>query len=92
MSMAKVPDLAALPSVSTPKQLSQAVQMSEGSLAQDRHRGRGIPFVKIGGRVRYLRDDVINYLADNRMQRADASVTVGAPDPSDTAVELKSRA
>ena len=44
-------------------------QTSESALAQDRHRGTGIPFVKIGGRVRYLRQDVLAYLAANRMLR-----------------------
>jgi hypothetical protein len=60
-----------LPPVSTPRQVSDFVQTSVDSLAQDRYRGRGIPFVKIGGRVRYLREDVLNYLAANRMQRTD---------------------
>ena len=60
-----------LPPVATPKQVSKVVQTSEASLAQDRYRGTGIPFVKIGGRVRYLRQDVLAYLTANRMQRTD---------------------
>lgn len=65
------PDLGVLPTVSTPKQVADFVQASVDSLAQDRYRGRGIPFVKIGGRVRYLREDVLAYLAANRMRRTD---------------------
>jgi hypothetical protein len=71
MSMPDLLDLHELPAVATSKQLSKAIQASEASLAQDRYRGTGIPFVKIGGRVRYLRQDVLAYLAANRMQRTD---------------------
>lgn len=60
-----------LPPIATSKQVAQVVQTSESALAQDRHRGTGIPFVKIGGRVRYLRQDVLAYLAANRMLRTD---------------------
>lgn len=57
--------------VNTPAQTAKFIQTSEGSLAQDRYRKRGIPFVKIGGRVRYLRQDILAYLDANRMQRTD---------------------
>ncbi|CAM4413561.1 hypothetical protein MB901379_03891 [Mycobacterium basiliense] len=40
--------------------------MTVDSLAQDRYRRRGIPWIKISGRVRYLRSDVLKFLADNR--------------------------
>ncbi|OBG76304.1 hypothetical protein A5700_22460 [Mycobacterium sp. E1214] len=60
-----------MPAVATPEQTAKFIQTSEGSLAQDRYRGTGIPFVKIGGRVRYLRQDILDYLAANRMQRTD---------------------
>jgi hypothetical protein len=71
MSVPDLIDLEVLPAVATPEQVSKVVQTSVGSLAQDRYRGRGIPFVKIAGRVRYLRQDVLAYLAANRMQRTD---------------------
>jgi hypothetical protein len=71
MTVADLLDPEVLPPVATPKQVSQIVQTSEGALAQDRFRGTGIPFVKIGGRVRYLRQDVLAYLEANRMQRTD---------------------
>jgi hypothetical protein len=55
-----------LPSVAKSDQVAKVIQTSVDALAQDRYRGRGIPFVKVGGRVRYLRDDVLAYLAANR--------------------------
>jgi hypothetical protein len=55
-----------LPPVAKPAQVAKVIQTSEASLAQDRYRGRGIPFVKIAGRVRYLRQDVLDYLAAHR--------------------------
>jgi hypothetical protein len=64
--MADLLDLDLLPPVAKPAQVAQVIQTSEASLAQDRYRGRGIPFVKIAGRVRYLRQDVLDYLTANR--------------------------
>lgn len=56
-----------LPPVSTPEQVAKLFQTTVAALAQDRYRGRGVPFVKIAGRVRYLRQDVLDHLAANRM-------------------------
>lgn len=56
-----------LPPVAKAEQVSAVVQMSVDALAQDRYRRRGIPYVKIGGRIRYLREDVLAYLAANRI-------------------------
>jgi hypothetical protein len=56
-----------LPPVAKAAQVAVVVQTTEDALAQDRYRGRGIPYVKIGGRVRYLRADVLGYLAANRV-------------------------
>jgi hypothetical protein len=55
-----------LPYVAKSDQVAGVIQTSVDALAQDRYRGRGIPFVKVGGRVRYLREDVLAYLAANR--------------------------
>jgi hypothetical protein len=55
-----------LPPVAKAEQVAAVVQTTVDALAQDRYRRRGIPFVKIGGRVRYLREDVLEYLAANR--------------------------
>ena len=55
-----------LPEVSTGKQLAAFLQTTEAALAQDRYLNRGVPYVKVGARVRYLRSDVLNYLSANR--------------------------
>lgn len=60
-----------LPDVLTPHELGELMRCSTQSLAQDRYLGRGVPFVKFGGRIRYLRSDVLAYLSANRMQRTD---------------------
>jgi hypothetical protein len=58
--------------IMTAKQLAAVLGISEASLAQDRYKGTGIPFVKCGSRrVRYLKADVLAYLAANRMTRTD---------------------
>jgi hypothetical protein len=56
-----------LPPIATAAQIAKVVQTTVDALAQDRYRRRGIPHVKIGGRVRYLRSDVLKFLADNRI-------------------------
>ncbi|WP_074413524.1 MULTISPECIES: helix-turn-helix domain-containing protein [Mycolicibacterium] len=57
-----------LPELLTPKQLSEFIGISEASLGQDRYLGQGIPYVKVGKRVRYLKDDVLAYLQANRVE------------------------
>lgn len=56
-----------LPHIAKPEQVAVMVQTTVDALAQDRYRRRGIPHVKVGGRVRYLRADVLKFLADNRV-------------------------
>lgn len=60
-------DLTVLPPVMTPAELAQVLRTTVTSLAQDRFRGVGVPFVKYGSRIRYLRADVGKYLADNHV-------------------------
>lgn len=57
-----------LPEMLTAKQLSEQTGFSENSLAQDRYLGKGIPYVKVGKRVRYLKSDVLAYLQANRVE------------------------
>jgi hypothetical protein len=59
-------DLSTLPPVITALELAPVMRTTEAALAQDRYRRRGIPYVKFGRRVRYLRTDVARYLAANR--------------------------
>jgi hypothetical protein len=63
-------DLTSCPSVMTAAVLGPVIGLSEGALATDRYRGGGIPYVKIGRRVRYLRADVARFLIANRYSRA----------------------
>lgn len=62
--------LSPLPPVMTTRELAEALGLSCDSLAQDRYvhsaTGDCIPYVKIGRRVRYLREDVCRYLASKR--------------------------
>jgi hypothetical protein len=59
-------DLSMLAPICTTQELAPVVRTSDAALAQDRYRGTGIPFIKFGRRVRYLRTDVARYLAANR--------------------------
>ena len=59
-------DLSLLPAVIMPEELADALRTTVGALAQDRYMSRGVPHVKYGRRVRYLRADVARYLAANR--------------------------
>jgi len=52
----------------TTQQVAVWLQVSEQSLIQDRFRDRGLPYVKLGRRVRYRRQDVIDYLDANLRQ------------------------
>lgn len=66
-------NLEALPPVMTTEQLAPVLGISADALAQDRYRtdGQGVPFTRIGRRVRYLRADVIQFLVDNRSNGGD---------------------
>lgn len=64
--MADLTALGDLPLLATPSQLAAILQTTVDSLAQDRYRRRGVPWTKVGGRVRYLREDVLAYLVANR--------------------------
>jgi len=70
---------AELPDVATPKQTADYVGSTVQALAQDRYLNRGLPYCRYGGRIRYLRQDVLDYMADNRVSPGTAS-TVPAHD------------
>ncbi|WP_204806297.1 helix-turn-helix domain-containing protein [Mycobacterium riyadhense] len=57
--------MADLPPLATPAQAAAYLQTTVAALAQDRYRRRGLPWCKVAGRVRYRREDVLNYLAAN---------------------------
>jgi len=68
MAATDAPQSDSLPPVATAEQLAEYLQTTVGSLAQDRYLRRGVPFTKVGKRVRYLRADVLAYLEQNRAQ------------------------
>lgn len=57
----------------TAREVADTLCISPGSLAQDRYLGKGIPFIRIGKRVRYRWSDVEKYLADNTVRGGDAA-------------------
>jgi hypothetical protein len=65
--MAEVLTPEELPPIATAPQVAAVLQTTVDALSQDRYRRRGVPWVKVGGRVRYLRADVLKFLADNRI-------------------------
>lgn len=62
-----------LPHIAKPAHVAAVMHMTVDALAQDRYRQRGLPWVKISGRVRYLRADVLKFLAENRFGGTDAA-------------------
>lgn len=65
--MSDLETLPVLPEVATPKQTAEFVNSTVQALAQDRYLHRGLPYVRYGGRIRYLRQDVLDYMAANRV-------------------------
>jgi hypothetical protein len=59
-------DLSSLASVAKPVEVAAVIRTTVDALAQDRYRGTGIPYIKFGRRVRYLRADVARYLMAHR--------------------------
>jgi hypothetical protein len=59
-------DLSVLPPVMSTEELAPVLGITPGALTQDRYRGSGFPYVKLGRRVRYLRADVARYLVSHR--------------------------
>lgn len=57
-----------LPEFLTTKQLAEWLGVSQQSLATDRYLGQGIPYIKIGKRVRYTKADVLDFLNVNRVE------------------------
>lgn len=60
-----MPEKATPPTFMTATEVADMFAISTDSLAQDRFRGEGIPYVKIGSRVRYRLDAVLAYVDAN---------------------------
>lgn len=56
-----------LPEVATAAQLAEFLHTTEASLAQDRYLQRGVPYTRVGRRIRYLREDVMAFLNANKI-------------------------
>jgi len=50
------------------KEVSRITGFALPTLRNDRHRGRGIPYVKRGRSVRYRLDEVIEYMESHKIQ------------------------
>ncbi|MDM7983269.1 MAG: helix-turn-helix domain-containing protein [Maricaulis sp.] len=48
----------------TAAQVAEVMNCTTDTLAQQRHRGMGIPFVKLGGLIRYRREAVIQFIEE----------------------------
>ena len=57
-----------LPKFINEEKLSELTGKSISTLQQDRWRGIGVPYYKIGGSVRYSETDVQNYLDGVRIE------------------------
>lgn len=55
----------------TEKQVNKMTQRGLQTLRNDRFRGRGIPYVKLGRSVRYLLDDVIAFMEARKIKTSD---------------------
>jgi hypothetical protein len=62
-----LPDLSDMPAVMDSKQAGPFFGKSAAQLANDRYLGQGLPYVKVGARVYYLRSDIETYLAAHRV-------------------------
>ena len=56
----------------SPKEVELEYGISEPALRTDRHRRRGIPYIKRGRRVLYRRDDIERFLEARRVLTIDA--------------------
>jgi hypothetical protein len=65
-------DMSELPPIMTAEELAPILGVTVAALANDRYRHVGVPFVKHGKRIRYLRSDVIRYLIANRTKTVSA--------------------
>ena len=59
-------DIDAMPPVMNTGELASLLGLTAPGLQQARYRKMGIPYVKVGNRVRYLRIDVARWLLANR--------------------------
>lgn len=55
----------------TEKEVARITSRALQTLRNDRHRGRGIPYSKIGASVRYSVHDVLEFMEGHKIQTSD---------------------
>jgi hypothetical protein len=50
--------------LATPREVAEVLHVRESTLAQQRYRGLGLPYLKVGRAIRYKWSDVEAYLAE----------------------------
>lgn len=53
------------------KEVSRITGFAIQTLRNDRYRGKGIPYIKRGHSVRYLTNDIFEYMEKHKVQTAD---------------------
>ena len=48
--------------------VSEVITRAVQTLRNDRHKGRGIPYIKVGKSVRYAMSDVIKFMDSRKIQ------------------------
>jgi len=56
-----------MPILLTTKDVSRVTGRAIQTLINDRHTGKGLPYIKIGASVRYLKEDIENHIKRNRI-------------------------
>lgn len=64
--------------LATPREVAELMRTTEGVLAQKRHKGEGIPFVRDGRKVLYRWADVDAYIESRLITRTDDRPAVPA--------------
>ncbi|PPG18970.1 DNA-binding protein [Rathayibacter sp. AY1E8] len=57
--------------LNTPQETAAFLGRTVSALANDRHTGAGLPFVRVGRSIRYERSAIAEYIAANRFIRTD---------------------
>lgn len=66
-----------LPPLLTPREVAQLRRTTINQLNQERYLGRGPRFIKDGRRILYPRNELLDYLERNTIQRTDDPRGVG---------------
>jgi hypothetical protein len=59
-----------MPDLLKPTEAAKLLRTTTNTLQQDRYLRRGVPYIKVGHRVLYARNDILAYLTANRSEPA----------------------